>query len=193
MSSANPVSICSNALLRLGGKAIASFEEPSTPAGQCANLWPTVRNKLLRAHPWNCATKRVILAPMAEAPAFDFQYQFQLPSDWLRTLQVGKKDCPIPFRQEGRRILANVTQLPLVYIWLNDNPGTWDDALVDVAELKMMAVLAYPVTASTTLRDTCFQEAAMAEKMAKAVDGQDEPPEELGGSELLEARMGWRW
>jgi hypothetical protein len=112
MSTASEISICSNALQRLGADPIASFQENSRFAGRCANIWPTVRNMVLRAHPWNCATKRVILAPLVEIPAFDYGYQFNLPMDWLKTVQVGRRNCPLTYQQEGRRILACVNALP---------------------------------------------------------------------------------
>lgn len=190
MSQESPVSICSNALERLGAKAISSFEEPSQWAGVAANLYPSQRAKMLRAHSWNCATRREILAPEALAPAFDFTHQFLLPPDWLKTLQVGRRYHQIRYRQEGRRLLANATELPLAYVYLNDNEGTWDDLLVEAMQLQMAAVLAYPVTASTSLRESFAAEAADVVRRAKAIDGQDEPPEELDGSPLLAARFG---
>lgn len=189
MSTASEISICSNALQRLGGKPIASFTERSPFAPACGDIWPTVRNKLLRSHPWNCATKRVILAPLAQAPAFDFAAQFNLPTDWLKTLQVGRRGCPVRYQQEGRRLLADSNALPLVYIWENTNPGTWDDSLVEVAELHMQAALAYLVTKSSSLRDSLNQEAEFKLKQARTLDGQDQPPEEFNGSELLMARF----
>ncbi|EBA0378294.1 hypothetical protein FIX59_23640, partial [Salmonella enterica] len=62
------VSICSNALLALGAHPINDFDEDTDHARLCANLYPTVRNKLLRSHPWNCAIKRVVLSPVSAAP-----------------------------------------------------------------------------------------------------------------------------
>jgi hypothetical protein len=66
---ATDVSICSNALLRLGAAPINSFEEADELGSNiqqvrlAGNLWPTVRKAILRAHPWNCATTRVLLSP----------------------------------------------------------------------------------------------------------------------------------
>ncbi len=189
MSTASEISICSNALQRLGADPIASFQENSRFAGPSSNIWPTVRNMVLRAHPWNCATKRVILAPLAETPAFDYGYQFNLPTDWLKTVQVGRRNCPLTYQQEGRRILACTNALPLVYIWENTNPGTWDDSMVEAAELLQAAAMAYLVTSSTSLRDSYNQEGQFKLKVAKAIDGQDQPPEEFGDSVLTMARF----
>lgn len=187
--SATAVSICSNALLMLGGRAFSAFSENRDHVTLCANLYPSVRDTVLRAHPWNCATKRVILSPLAERPAFDFTQQFSLPSDWLRTIQVGQKGYQIPYRSEGRRLLASAAQLPLVYCFRNDQPGTWSTNLVHVMELAMAAKMAYAVTSSASMRDSMRDEAARELKFAKAIDGQDDPPEEFDEGTFVESRF----
>jgi hypothetical protein len=73
----------------------------------------------------------------------------------------------------------------LRYIFRNEDESTWDAALVDVAEMMMQSKLAYAVTGSTSLRDSLAQEAAFLLKQAKAVDGQEEPPEELAAIQLM--------
>lgn len=183
------VSICSNALVMLGQTPFSSFEEPKPHVRAAANLYPSVRDSVLRLHPWNCATERVILAPIANAPAFDFAYQFQLPGDWLRTIQVGYKGEPLEYRSERQRLLANVTALPLVYCFRNTVEDSWSTNLIHIMELAMAAKLAYTVTASTSLRDSHRDEFARELKVAKAVDGQDDPPEEFSAGSLYESRF----
>ena len=186
---ANSVSICSNALQMLGAKPINDFNERTEHARLSASLYPDIRDDLLRAHPWNCATKRVILAPLADAPAFDFGYQFALPGDWLRTLQVGQKGQGLAYRSEGRNILANVTALPLVYIFRNVVEQEWSTNLVELMTLQMAAKMAYSVTKSSSVRESYRDEFARAFKVAKAIDGQDDPPEEFEEGTLLESRF----
>ncbi len=190
------VSICSNALLMLGAKTISSFDEATgsidgglNRAQLCANLYPSVRDALLRAHPWNCAVKRVVLSPLSEAPAFDYSYAFQLPGDWLRTIQVGDFGEELDYVSESRTILANATTLKLRYIFRNDNEATWDQALVRLAELAMAATLAYPVTQSASMKESHAADFERALRLAKAVDGQDDPPQTLGDTPLLNARF----
>lgn len=183
------VSVCSNALVMLGAKPINDLTQATDHARICNNVYDTVRDSVLRAHTWNCATKRVQLAPLVAAPDFDFDHQFQLPGDWLRTVQVGEKDCPIPFRTEGQRILADVTVLPLVYIWRNKDVPTWSANLIHVMELAIAAKIAYAVTSSATVRDSQRDEFMRELKVAKAIDGQDDPPEEFASGSLYESRF----
>jgi len=185
---ATVVSICSNALLMLGAKPINSLTEENDRARLASNLWPGVRDDLLRAHPWNCAVKRVVLSPEATAPAFDYAYQFTLPGDLLRILSVGERGEYPEYRVEGRKVLADESVLRLRYVFQNDNPATWDAALVFAAETRMAATMAYAITQSATLAESKRQEAELAFRRAKAVDGQEEPGETVGDFRLLNVR-----
>lgn len=193
----SPVDICSNALLMLGAKPIASFDE-AAPAGSnldrarlCSNLYPMVKADVLRSHPWHCAIKRVQLSPDDTAPAFGYTYRFLQPSDWLRTLGVGDGRV-MPYATEGRYYLADDPVFPLVY--LADIPETqFDGMLVAVMTLSMAVRLAYPVTASNTTEDARYRELQLLLKQARAVNAQDDPPQTLGGSPLLSSRFGSTW
>ncbi|CNK10251.1 Uncharacterised protein [Yersinia aldovae] len=185
---ASDISICSNALLVLGAHPINSFTENTDHARLCANTYPSVRDDLLRKHPWNCAVFRISLAPSDTPPVFGYSNQFPVPSDCLRILSVGAEGYEIPYQVEGKYILANTNAVMLRYIKRIDE-ASWDSALVQVAEVAMMARLAYAVTGSASLRDSMAQEAAFALRQAKSIDGQEEPPEELGGYPTLESRF----
>lgn len=186
---ATNVSICSNALLSLSAKSFNSFSDPGDHVEMCANLFPSIRDSVIRDHTWKCCTKRVLLSPLNTKPAFDFAYQFQLPGDWERNVQIGTKENKIPYRMEGMRILANVEALPLVYVFRNEIPGTWTSNMVRVMEIAMAAELAYPVTTSTTVAQLKQQQYANALKIAKAIDGQDDPPEEFDEGQFAESRF----
>lgn len=187
---ATRVSICSNALLLLGGKTINSLDEGTDRASLASNLYDSVRDSLLRSHPWNCAVKRVILAPDTETPAFDYTAQFTLPGDWLKTISVGPDGYEVDYKHESGKILANGTSLALRYISRNDNEATWDSMLVHAMELKMAAEMAYPITGSASMADLMNGKLLQHLKAARAVDGQDDPPQTLGDFRLLNARFG---
>lgn len=190
----SPVSIASNALLLLGAQPINSFDEPTDRARLAANLYPEQRAALLRAHPWNCTIKRAALAPEEAPPAHGWARQFVLPDDCLRVLSVGEDDdTPESYALEGRRrILYNGTVLRLRYV--ADVPeAEWDAGLVHVMTLRMASALAYAITKSGSMAQLAQDNYLRALKEAKAVDGQENPPEAFTDSPLLAARMGARW
>lgn len=188
--SATAVSICSNALLRLGAQTIASLEESNDRARIAANLYESVRDSTLRSHPWNCAVKRVVLAPDTVAPAFDFTAAFTLPGDWLKTLQVGLDGYEVDYKTESGKIMASGTSLPLRYIWRNTVPSTWDAMLIEAMQLAMAAAMAYGITKSASMVEVHEKKLAQHMKHCRATDGQDDPPETLGDFPLLQARFG---
>ncbi len=189
MPEISAVSICSNALLLLGDKPIDSFDINNDRTRLVANLYTSKRDKVLRAHPWNCAIKRVVLSPDTDAPAFGWGYQFQLPDDWLRTLCVGDDDAPDEFAVEGRKVLMDSNVCRLRYVFRNEVEATWDALLVDAMTQVMVAALTYPITKSTTKQATEEEIVKQVLKTARAVDGQEVTPETLGDFPLLANRL----
>jgi hypothetical protein len=189
MSGNSAVSICSNALLLLGDRPISSFAENNDRTRLVANLYEYKRERVLRAHPWNCATKRVILSPDTASPEFGWAYQFQLPNDWLRTLSVGENGNEDDYAIEGRKILMNSNACLLRYIWRNEVESTWDSLLVEVMTQVMVAALTYPITKSTTKQATEEEIVKRVLKEARTIDGQEVTPETIGDFPLLANRM----
>lgn len=190
---ASQVSICSNASLMLGGHPINAMDEPTDRARLASNIWPQLRDYVLRAHPWNCAVKRVALPPETTAPAFDWDYQFTLPADYMRALSVGEAGAEVDFKIESGKLLCNQNPALLRYIWRNDEPTTWDDMLVWAMTNAMRAAMAYPTTQSASLSQTVNDALREVLKRARTVDGQDQTPDGLDYSPLMAARLGSGW
>ena len=66
------VDICNEAMDLLGTATIISLTQNSKEARLCNRRFDTVRDAVLRAHPWNCAIVRQQLAKNTTAPAFGF-------------------------------------------------------------------------------------------------------------------------
>lgn len=188
---ATDVEICSNALVLLGDDPIASLADGTPRAKACANIYALARADILRRHPWNCAIRRVILAPESATPPFDWKYQFARPDGWLRTVQIGYRDQQLDYAVEGVRIMANTNVLPMVYI-ANVTEGEWDALLTSVMIKRMEVDLAYPITKSTSLRDSLKQEFYQPGlgvlSQAKTIDGQENPPQDWNDSPFLNVR-----
>lgn len=185
---ATDIEICSRALILVGDKPIASLTEGTPRASVCANLYPQAKREMLRCHVWNCAIKRVALAALAGAPAYEWSHWFAKPGDWLRLLDVG--DCgQDDYAFEGNRILANQASLKLRYV-ADVTEGNWDASLTDVMVRRMAADLAYPITKSAALAEAKKGEYLYALRVAKAIDGQENPPDAFGDSPFIAVRGG---
>lgn len=186
---ASAVSICSNALLLLGANPISSLTENNDRARVCNSLFEVIRDDVIRSHFWNCCIKRVAIAPDSTSPAYDYSYQYTLPTDWLRNMSVGQYGSEVDYRCEGRKILCDESTLYLKYIYRNEDVSTWDSALVNAMHHAVAARIAYPVTQSASLGQAMDQQLSMFMKRARAIDGQDDPPETMGDFPLYASRF----
>jgi hypothetical protein len=189
MPATSEVQICSNALLLLGDETIASFDENTTRARLCSNLWDTVRDAVLRSHPWNCAMMRVVLAADATAPAFDWAYSFTLPADCLRVWTVGQDDSmPPEWEVENGKLLMDDAIGYVRYVHRLEDAARYDALLRLALTSGMAAALAYPITKSATQQEAMAKLHAMHMRSARTADGQEGTGEQGLDSPLIAVR-----
>ena len=184
---ASKISICSQALLMVGDRPIASFDEGNDRAMLCSNLYEDARRATLRAHPWNCAIKRDTLAPTSTAPAYEYSYAFNLPADCLRVLSIGD-DNSAEYKIEGRQILYDDNTLPIRYIFDNTDENSFDALLIEAITFQMASRMAYPIAKSASLQQQLQSLYADVLKRAQGVDAQEDTPEEFGDTPLISVR-----
>lgn len=149
------VKVCNLALVQIGETPIPSLEENSKKARHLKTLFPMVRDKLLRSHPWGFAKKRVLLAEDSTTPLFEYDKQFLLPSDWLKILQI---ECQDRYVREGDKILTNASSVGLLYIFRNEDVNSWDSSFVNLMAKSLSVDLAWSLKGSRTLRADLTQE-----------------------------------
>ena len=154
---ATEVSICSNALRRLGDSPITSLTEDSERARLCNAFYEPSRDAILRSHTWNFAINRATLAKLSSAPAFEYAFQYALPTDpfCLRVLKIEFEDYEFKVENlagQGRVLLTNEGEANIIYIARVTDPSLFDSMFVDTLTAKLAVDLAYPVTNSTTLQ-----------------------------------------
>lgn len=170
---ATEVSICSNALRKLGDASITSLTEDSKRAILCNALYAETRDAVLRAYPWNFAIARQALALNSTAPAFEFGSNFTLPTDpyCLRALKMYGSDQE--WKVEGRKLLTNDTAVNLVYIARITDTAEFDTLFIQTLEARLAAEMAYAITGNNTLRVDFFAEYEDKLKEARSMDAQE--------------------
>jgi hypothetical protein len=144
---ASQVEICNLALQKLGASLIIDLSEGSQAADACNASYNHVRDSELRAHPWNFAIKRAVLAADVATPAFDYSYQFTLPVDCLRVLPP--VDYDVDWRIEGRKIVTNWTApLYIRYIAQITDPNEYDRGFIEVLACAIALHLCETLTQS---------------------------------------------
>lgn len=186
MMGATQIGICNSALIKLGAATISSITESSREAALCKALYEIVRDEVLRAHPWNFAMKRSTLYPTANTPAFEFDYEFDLPNDCLRV--IGLEDPTIDYVVEGRTILCNDSEINLRYLYLNTDESSWDALFVSAFSWRLATELSLGLVQSAATTQAMIEGYKQALASARAVDGQESIIRNLVADEWLNAR-----
>ncbi len=163
--------VCNIALVKIGVDPISNINDPTTkPARTCLALWDSNRDAVLEAAKWKCASKRDELVKLEATPLFDWDYQYQLPSDYIRDIAV--KDG-FPYLIEGDRLLCNENECFLRYVYRLTTTGSYHPTLVEAMAARLASELAVPLKASPTLRTSMFQEFQLILTTAQVVNAYD--------------------
>lgn len=184
------IDLCSRALLKVGAHTIASFDEGTVEAEIAASLFPTVRDAVLSAHPWNFATMQATLPRLATAPVADYANAFQLPSDCIRVLSAGTggRGQGIRYKVMKRQLHTDVDEVILTYIFRPDEldfPAFFDIALI----AQLSAEFCIPLTDSTSRWEALQRIAETELRRAKLIDAQEETPPAVEDFTLIEGRV----
>jgi len=190
-SSLSETSIVNLALTKLDAARITSIDDESETARKASDIYAKLRDAVLRAHPWNFACDRVKLALLADTPAFEYSYQFQLPTNCLRVIGAYNSDGGVieDYKIEGKKLLCNYDDVFIKYIKRITDANQYDANFIDAFATRLAADLAYPITHLTTLGKTMLDAYSGLLAIAKSIDGQESSSTELQGEdEFLEAR-----
>ena len=175
---ATEVSICSNALRRLGDDPITSLTDDTERARLCNAFYQDSRDLVLRSHPWNFAITRASLAQLSDTPAYGYNYMYALPTDpyCLRVLEMEYADYIFKIENDatnGRVLVTDESTAKILYIARITNPTLFDSMFVETLTSKLASDLAYPITGSVQLQGQ--MEKMYRDKLseARSVDGME--------------------
>ncbi|MES2348488.1 MAG: hypothetical protein V4641_13075 [Pseudomonadota bacterium] len=178
---ASEVSICNQALQKLGASRITSLTEDSRNARAVNACYVEMRDAELRAHPWNFGRKRVVLSPDSTAPVFDYGYAFTLPTDCLRPLPPARTG--LDWQIEGGKILTNDgTTINLRYVRRVADPNEMDPCFRDMVACRIAAQVCEEITQSNTKLESiqaAYKMSKLEAKRANAFEqNSDDPPDD---------------
>ena len=191
---ASVVDICNSALNLLGASTISALTDDSKNARLCNQRYEPVRNRVFRAHAWNCLHKRVQLAQNSTAPVVEYSYAYALPSDCLRVLKIhtGTNDSinsEIDYKLEGRNIVTNEGTVYLIYIGLVTDPNEYDTYLQESISHQLAADIAYAVTNNATLANNYMTRADERLREARFIDATENSLGTIESNEFTDARL----
>ena len=190
---ASVTSICNAALLKIGETTITHIEEGSDKSNACGVIYEAARDDLLRAHQWNFAVARVKLGRTEADPAFGLTYQFQMPADWIRTIDVfsdSEAEYRPEYRIEGRLVLSDATDIYLHYITLVTDANIMTPDFRQLLSLRIAADLAIIISASNTRARELRDEYDVRLARVRSVDAIEDWPERIPEGSWVTER--WR-
>lgn len=167
--SVTPVKIANSALIKVGSGPIQDLDEDTKRAVIISAIYDTIRDEVLRAHPWNFALKRAVLFPNSDTPPFEFTYTYDLPSDCLRPLKMD--DPEIVWVEESRQILTDETTLNMTYIFRNEDESSWDSSFEEAFAWRLAREVSYALTQSQAVVQACDAGYKRALGDARSYDG----------------------
>jgi hypothetical protein len=196
------ITICSDALIMLGAKAITSFNDGTDESSACDRLYPDIRDSTLVVYPWTFNTKKIQLAQLVTAPTSVWRYQYQLPGDRLNNPRAvynsSSQGSPVQKEWEiqGDALLTNLTS---VYIDYQSSIGEFAMPQYFVQLLKYMLSwhLAMPITEQSD-RAVYWQRVAVGDpaengrggymRTCMNIDGQGNPTRVIEDYSLIAVR-----
>ena len=193
---ATPIDIVNMALRRIGADRISAFEDAQEEARATRDIYDEIRREVLNAHNWNFAIKRAQLSSVATAPAFGWDYAYELPHDLVRIVSVhshNDDDSSVEYRlefQDGsdRVLVTNSNQIFIRYVFDNEDVNVWSAAFRNVMGWRLAVDLAQAVSKSTATAEMCGRKFSTELSRAKAIDGIEDWPERLADGSWLTAR-----
>jgi hypothetical protein len=198
---ASNVAIANLALTKLGDLRILNLTDNTKPAREVNAVFDMTRDYLQRRFSWRFCIKRANLAADTTVPLWDWSYQYPIPADCMRILQVGQW-YPSPdlsdlistggqeYVLEGKYILSNQAgPLKLRYLSRVTDPVQFDAAFDMAFSAYLAYILAEPLTASAEQKQMAYNDYRNAIKDAVIANAIENPPESLADQTWILARL----
>ena len=183
------VQIVNNALIKIGASAILTLTENSEAARAANLIYEQVRDASIRDHVWNFAIRRVELAQNSTAPAFEFSYQYNLPSDCLRVLQM--EDMGMYYKIEGGKLLTDEGTAKILYLSRVEDVNLFDALFVEALSARIAAELSVTLSESNTLYSNMMEMYQRKIADARSMDAQESGYQELIADTWLDSRINY--
>jgi len=185
----------------LGAARIISLSDDVKTARSLSAMWSMTLNAELRAHNWRFAIARASLPALVDAPNWGYNLQYQLPSDFLRMVQVDEyltnvnsgwyiSNDTSPFSIESGKILTDIAApLKIRYVRTIKDTTEFDSTFAELLAIKLAIRICEDITNSSTQRQMLWDEYKIAMKMALKSNAIETAPSANAGGDWEFARL----
>ncbi len=190
--SLDKVGIMNLAVGWLGGNLIVDPDsDESTEADLCRANYESSRDFTLESRNWTFAKDRARLVPEEDTPAFQWSFQFLLPAQVIRVVQVCKDPqmkVDTDWERESNKILADVAIVYVTFVEKVEIEARFSPGFTQTFATKLAENIALPLTASKTMYNLMKQNFVDLINDAGALDGQQGKNKRLKSNQLTGRR-----
>jgi len=198
---ASQVELANRALTKIGEARILTLTDNVESARVVESVWDVTRDAELRARNWNFAIVRASLAALVSTPDWGYSYQYQIPTNCLRIIQVDQWYAPPVMSDyigasesywqiESNKILTDrPAPLKVRYVSRVTDCGDWDPLFAEVFACRLAVEICERLTQSRPKRELAHEEYKMAIRAATRSDAVENPPEAIPDSAWVLARL----
>ena len=159
----SPLDICSRSLILIGAEPISSFDDGSTEALVCVNLYEDLVRTSLTNTRWRFATNQQVLNRLTNEPTGRYDQAYQLPTDSIMVHALTVNDNNIDYQLYGDNAFANTSTADVVIA----------DYTFRVSEIHFPSYFTIAVTFSlaVVLATSIARDASLAQLMTVRADG----------------------
>lgn len=162
-SATTEIDLANMALTMLGQQPINDLTDNNNRANLANTRLADVRDSVLRAHSWNCATKRATLATLTDVPTWGFKSAFVLPVDFVRL--VGLEDELTKYKIEAGNfggnnnllLLTDTTSVNILYVYQITDVSKMDHSLKQAIATRLASELVHALTGDPTKENFLIQ------------------------------------
>jgi hypothetical protein len=172
---ATQLEICNLAMTVLGADTIVALSDSSANARRITAVYTPCLEDVLRSHPWNFAIMRTQLAVAVTTPTYGYDYEFALPADCLRVIEVSDSSAPIDeFKIEGVKLLINYNSSVYIKYIKNETDTTkYTSQFSFVLASRLASELAYAITNNKETADLAMKIYQARLQQTKETDSQE--------------------
>lgn len=205
MTDVTEVTLANEALGLLGEYSIAALDEGTDLAEVVQRIQPRTVRALQSAHPWRFTLRKVRLSRLADPPINEWTCAHAQPPDRLLLRAMWASSGPgaglvREYELFDSRVYSHHEDLWCDY-QAEVDPGAWPPYFYDLARTALASDFAVGVGAGSTAADLFHRRAFGLPSegrsgglmgLAKRLDSQQQPPQQLTDYPLLAARFGGR-
>ncbi len=182
--------ICNMALDYLGTGNITSLEEAHSDNAKLCNRWYDVtRKSLLKDLNASFAIKRQTLAVLSSAPVYGRTYQYQLPADCIKLLNV---DGPLDIQdyqiEDNKVLYDSNSSLNVRYIYNCQDVAIFDDEFKECLALYIASNICMQITKDIKLTSYINQLKKQKYNDTAFKYAKDNPPKRVSHSRFMDSK-----